>query len=66
MLNHWHPYIVFYDKHLNILKIIKKDNIFKTFNTNIPKGTNYIKITDLYMLLNIKRGLSVIIRKNDV
>jgi hypothetical protein len=61
-LNHWHPYIVFYDKHLNILKIIKEDKIMKYYSINIPKNTNYIKVTDLYMLLNIKRGLKVTIR----
>ena len=61
-LNHWFPYIVFYDKHLNVLKIIKKNRIYRGLYTTIPDGTEYIKITDLYTLINIKRGLSIIIK----
>jgi len=61
-LNHWFPYIVFYDKHLSILKVIKKNRIYKGYKTKIPTGTKYIKITDLYTLINIKRGLSIIVR----
>ncbi len=60
-LNHWFPYIVFYDEHLNILKTIKKDAIHRYIKTPVPQGTVYIKISDLYMLLNIKRGLSIIV-----
>ena len=61
-LNHWFPYIVFYDKHLNILKVIKKDRMYRGYKATVPRGTKYIKITDLYTLLNIKRGLSIIIK----
>ncbi len=60
-LNHWFPYIVFYDEHLNVLKTIKKDAIHRYLRSPIPKGTVYIKVSDLYMLLNIKRGLSIIV-----
>ena len=61
-LNHWFPYIAFYDKHLNVLKVIKKDRIYKGYRTKVPRGTKYIKITDLYTLINIKRGLSIIVK----
>ncbi len=61
-LNHWFPYIVFYDKHLNILKVIKKKRTYKGYKTKIPSGTQYIKVTDLYTLINIKRGLSIIVK----
>jgi len=61
-LNHWFPYIVFYDKHLSILKIIKKKRFYRSYKTSIPKNTKYIKIDDLYTLINIKRGLSIIVR----
>lgn len=60
-LNHWFPYIVFYDKHLNVLDTVKKDAMHRYFKTVVPKGTVYIKISDLYMLLNIKRGLTIIV-----
>ncbi|MCK5111448.1 MAG: hypothetical protein KAQ94_07995 [Arcobacteraceae bacterium] len=61
-LNHWFPYIAFYDNHLNVLKVIKKDRVYKGYKTKVPRETKYIKITDLYTLINIKRGLSIIVR----
>jgi hypothetical protein len=61
-LNHWFPYIAFYNEHLKVLKVIKKDRIYKGYRTNIPPKTKYIKITDLYTLINIKRGLSIIVK----
>ena len=62
-LNNWYPYIVFYDKHLNVLKVIKKDRVFKGLSMKIPETSKYIKITDLYTLINIKRGLSIITKE---
>ncbi len=61
-LNHWFPYIAFYNTHLNVLKVIKKNRIYKGYRTNVPRETKYIKITDLYTLINIKRGLSIIVK----
>ena len=61
-LNHWFPYIAFYDNHLNVLKVIKKDRIYKGYRTSVPRETKYIKISDLYTLINIKRGLSIIVK----
>lgn len=61
-LNRWSPYIVFYDKHLNILEVVKKDKIYRKLKLSIPESTKYIKISDLFTLINIKRGLSVIIK----
>ena len=61
-LNHWFPYIAFYDKHLNVLDLRKHKTLYKNYNTTVPRGTKYIKITDLYTLLNIKRGLSIIVK----
>ncbi len=61
-LNRWFPYIVFYDSHLNVLKVIKKKRVFKGIKTAIPKDCQYIKIGDLYNLINIKRGLSVVVQ----
>jgi len=62
-LNNWYPYIVFYDKHLNVLRVIKKDRMFKGLSMKIPESSAYIKITDLYTLINIKRGLSIITKE---
>ena len=61
-LNHWFPYIAFYDEHFKVLQVIKKKRIHKGYRTNIPETTKYIKISDLYTLINIKRGLSVIVK----
>ena len=61
-LNNWFPHIVFFDKNLKILEVIKKDRVYRGYKTKVPKSTKYIKITDLYNLINIKRGLSVIVR----
>lgn len=61
-LNRWYPLITFFDKDLQVLNVIKKERVYKGFNTKVPVNTKYIKITDLYNLINIKRGLSVIVR----
>ncbi len=61
-LNNWFPNIVLYDKDLKVLEVFKKDSIHKKFKTKIPNETKYIKIDDLYNLVNIKRGLTVIVR----
>ncbi len=61
--NEWFPHIVFYDRHLNILNIVKEDKKHKGIKLEIPKETNYIKINDIYTLANLKRGLSVMIKE---
>ncbi len=61
--NQWFPKIIFYDKHLTILDIFKKDNKADSIELEIPEETKYIKIDDLYTLTNIKRGLSVTIKE---
>lgn len=63
ILNKWFPNIVFYDKHLNILKVVNEDKLHKNIKIPMPDNTKYIKISDLYTLINIKRGLSVIIKE---
>lgn len=61
-LNNWFPNIVFFDKDLKILKVIKKNRVYKGYKVKIPENTRYVKVTDLYNLINIKRGLSIIVR----
>lgn len=63
VLNKWFPNIVFYDKQLKILKVVNEDKVHRNIRLKIPVGTTYIKISDLYTLINIKRGLSVIIKE---
>ena len=61
-LNHWYPYIVFYDKSLNVIDLVKENKMYKSVKVKIPQGTKYIKITDLFTLANIKRGLTITIK----
>jgi len=60
-LNRWHPYVVFFDRGLNILSIYEKDDIAKKLKTDVPKNTKYIMIDDKYTLSNIRSGLKVYI-----
>lgn len=60
--NQWFPQVVFYDRHLNILEIIKEDSKQKQMILPVPNDTRYIKIDDIYTLANLKRGLNVTIK----
>ena len=55
--NSWYPYIAYYDSSLHLLKVIKKDTKRRNITLNIPSGAQYIKISDIYTLKNIKDGL---------
>jgi hypothetical protein len=61
-LNRWFPDVVFFDKNLNVLKDLKFDQVKKGLKLGVPEGTKYVKITDKYNLINIKRGLTLIVR----
>jgi len=58
-LDRWYPYITFYDKNLNILNIISKNEITRTLYIQIPQECEYIKITDNFSKENFKRGIYV-------
>ena len=55
----FYPYIVFYDKNLNILNIITSKNIKRKLKLKIPSGCFYIKIQDTFTKENIKRGIFI-------
>ena len=57
--NRWHPYIVFFDEKLRLVKVYKRDA--KTWQVAIktPQNAYYVKIADLYSLKNIKDGLKI-------
>jgi hypothetical protein len=61
-LNNWFPNVSFFDKDLVILKVVKRDRIYNSYKIEIPQNTKYIKIDDLYNLINIKRGLTITVR----
>ncbi len=58
-LNRWHPEIVFYDRYLNIVDNFSKD--IKSYNVRlkVPEDAWYMKVSDLYTLENLSRGLTV-------
>ncbi len=58
-LDNWYPYVVFFDKNLNILNIIAKENSQKTIYLDIPQECAYIKISDNYSKTNFKRGIII-------
>lgn len=61
-LNSWHPRVSFYDESLNVLASFEKETEYKGIKIVIPNFTKYILVDDTYTLINIKRGLIVIVR----
>ncbi len=61
--NRWHPYIVFYDSNLKIIDNYTKERKSYNISIKIPRGARYIKISDLYTLQNIKRGMKITVSK---
>ena len=55
----WHPYVVFYDTHLNILNIISTSDLIRKKIFDIPQKCKYIKIADSFTKENIKRGIFI-------
>ncbi len=59
----WFPDVVFFDESLHVLGDTKSDESVRSLKMKIPKGTVYIKISDAFILENIKHGLSLQIRE---
>lgn len=55
--NNWYPHIAFYDKFLNLLRVIKIDTKKTYLTLNMHENTHYVKISDIYTLKNIKDDL---------
>ena len=58
--NSWYPDIAYYDASLHLLKVLKKDKIYRKLNLNIPPNAKYMKISDLYTLKNVRDSLTLI------
>jgi hypothetical protein len=58
--NSWYPYIAYYDASLHLLKVLRKDKIVHDIFLNIPSNTQYIKISDIYNMKNIRDDLLLI------
>jgi len=61
-LNTWYPSLAFYDKDLKLIGFIEQKRIYKGIKLTIPISTQYIVLSDTYNLINIKRGLTIIVR----
>ncbi|WP_457747167.1 DNA replication terminus site-binding protein [Sulfurimonas sp.] len=57
--NSWYPYIAYYDASLHLVKLIKRDKISRDITLKIPKNANYVKISDLYTLKNVRDELTL-------
>lgn len=55
--NHWYPYIAYYDSSLHLLKMIKRDSVYEEILLEIPKNAQYMKISDMHTLKNVKDEL---------
>jgi len=58
--NSWHPYIAFYDRYLHLIKLVQSKKKTKYLALNVPKGSKYVKIADIYTMKNLKDGLEVV------
>ena len=61
-LNKWYPKIAFLDERLEYINSVEKDRVYKGVRTKIPNATKYIQVGDSYSLMNIKRGLTIIVK----
>ncbi len=55
--NRWYPYIAYYDSSLHLLKLLKRNKIYKKLTLSMPKNAKYIKISDMFTLKNVKDSL---------
>jgi len=61
----WHPDVVFFDEKLNVVKDYRKDAVVNAIKIKVPDSAKYVKINDLYTLDNIKRGMSVYLKRRN-
>jgi hypothetical protein len=60
--NEWYPLISFFDKELHLLKVFKRDKITYKVNLELPKRTQYMRISDIYQIENIRNGLNLLLK----
>jgi len=56
---YFYPYITFFDKNLNIIKVYYNKSPIKKLNLKIPDNTFYIKIQDYFTNKNLSRGIFI-------
>jgi len=62
LADRWHPNLVFYNEKLHIVKDYRNNKIANRLKVKIPRDAKYVKVTDLYTLDNIKRGITIYLK----
>jgi len=57
--NSWHPQVAIFDTNLKLLKMIKQDKRTKTIAVQLPVGSAYMSLSDIYTMKNIKDSLTL-------
>ncbi len=57
--NSWYPRIVFYNRYLKVLRNVSKDRKSYNLRLNVPRDAMYMKVSDMYTLENLRRGLTI-------
>lgn len=58
----WFPHVIFFDENLHVLSDIKSNESMRNLKVKVPEGAVYLKLSDAFMLENIKHGLSITAR----
>lgn len=59
----WFPSVVFFDENLHLLSNVKSEESTRTLKLKVPNSARYLKISDTFMLENIKHGLSIHVKE---
>ena len=59
----WFPDVVFFDERLHLLSDIKSEESAKNIKLKVPAGAAYLKVSDIFLLDNIKHGLSITVKE---
>ncbi len=59
----WFPDVAFFDEHLHLLSDIKSEESTRVLKLKVPSGAAYLKISDAFLLENIKHGLSLNVKE---
>lgn len=61
--DNWFPKVLFLDKNLNLIKSVKAQNQSKHLSELVPNGAIYAIVSDMYSLDNIRRGLTITLKR---
>lgn len=59
----WFPDVVFFDENLHLLSDVKSEESTRSLKLKVPSNAAYLKLSDGFMLENIKHGLSLHVKE---